>query len=396
MQLFRTDPPPQRVLLGPGPSEIAPTVALALALPTLGHLDPEFLTRMDEVRAGLRAAFRTRNELTFPVSGTGTAGMETVLVNLIEPGDEVVIGVAGYFGARMVEIARRAGARVTEVQGEWGRALDPDALRRGARGKRPKVLALVHAETSTGARTDLAPLRALADELGALLVADCVTSLGGIPLEVDGWGLDAVFSGTQKCLAAPCGLAPVSLSPRALEALAARTHPVQSWYLDVTLLRTYWSADRAYHHTAPIQMIYALREALRLLLEEGLEARWARHERNARALWAGLEALGLELLVPPAERLFPLTAVRVPAGVDDARVRRFLLEQYSLEIGGGLGPLKGRLWRIGLMGQASCRRNVELALAALEAALGAQGFRPKDDPLAAAAAFYAAAAPPGA
>ena len=387
---LRPHAPPQRVLLGPGPSEIAPGVAQALLRPTLGHLDPEFLALMDEVRALLRGAFRTTNELAFPMSGTGTAGMETVLVNLIEPGDEVVIGVAGYFGERLTEIASRAGARVTAVRGEWGRALDPEAVRRGARGKRAKLLALVHGETSTGVRTDLVPMRAVADELGALLVADCVTSLGGVPVEVDSWGLDAVYSGTQKCLAAPCGLAPVTLSPRALEALGARKVPVQSWYLDLSLVRTYWGKDRAYHHTAPIQMIYALHEALRLLHEEGLEARWARHETNARALWAGLEALGLELLVPATERLFPLTAVRVPERIDEARVRRFLLEKYSLEIGGGLGPLKGKLWRIGLMGQGSSRRNVDLVLAALRSALAEQGFRAKADPQVAAAESYAA------
>jgi alanine-glyoxylate transaminase/serine-glyoxylate transaminase/serine-pyruvate transaminase len=275
------------------------------------------------------------------------------------------------------------------VQGEWGRGVDADLLRRAARGKRAKLLAVVHGETSTGARTELAPLRALCDELGALLVADCVTSLGGIPVEVDRWGLDAVYSGTQKCLAAPCGLAPVTFSQRALEALSARRRPVQSWYLDLTLVQRYWGKDRAYHHTAPIQMVYALHEALRLLHEEGLEERWARHERNARALWAGLEALGLELFVRPSERLVPLTAVRVPAGIDEARVRAALLANHSLEIGGGLGPLKGQIWRIGLMGQGSSRRNVDVVLAALSAALGEQGWRRRDDPHLAAAQVYA-------
>jgi len=381
--------PPARVLLGPGPSECAPEVLAALTRPTLGHLDPQFLALMDEVRAGLRTALRTQNELCFPVSGTGTAGMETVLVNLLEPGDAALIGVAGYFGARLAEIARRAGAKVTEVPGEWGRALAPEALRRAAGGKRFALVAVVHGETSTGVCTELAPMRALADELGALLVADCVTTLGGARLEVDAWGLDGVYSGTQKCLAAPCGLAPVTLSARALEKLAARKTPVQSWYLDMALVKAYWGEQRAYHHTAPIQNIYALHEALRLLHEEGLEARWKRHETHARALWAGLAALGLECLVPEAERLFPLTAVRVPAAVDELAVRRFLLERYSLEIGGGLGALKGKIWRIGLMGAGSKRANVELVLSALRAALAAQGWKAAGDPLPAVHAAYA-------
>jgi alanine-glyoxylate transaminase/serine-glyoxylate transaminase/serine-pyruvate transaminase len=389
MTHLRPHAPPVRTLLGPGPSECAPEVLAALTRPTLGHLDPLFLALMDEVRAGLRAAYRTQNELAFPVSGTGTAGMETVLVNLLEPGDACLVGVAGYFGARLAEIARRAGARVAEVQGEWGRALSPEDYRRAAAGKRFKVLAAVHGETSTGVVADAASLRAAADELGALLVLDSVTTLGGMRLEVDEWGVDGAYSGTQKCLAAPCGMAPVTLSPRAVEALGARRVPVGSWYLDLALVRTYWSQDRAYHHTAPIQNVYALHEALRLLLDEGLEARWARHERNARALWAGLSALGLELPVPEAERLFPLTAVRVPTGIDEARVRRFLLEHYSLEIGGGLGALKGKIWRIGLMGVGSKRANVELVLGALRAALAEQGWKAKDDPLPAVHAFYA-------
>lgn len=390
MQAPRPHAPPARILLGPGPSECAPEVLAALTRPTLGHLDPLFLALMDEVRSCLRAALRTANELAFPVSGTGTAGMETVLVNLLEPGEEVLVASGGYFGARLAEISRRVGARVTEVPGEWGRALTSDDLRRAAKGRRFKALALVHGETSTGVRTDLAPMRALADELGALLLADCVTTLGGVPLEVDDWGLDAVYSGTQKCLAAPAGLSPVTFSPRALEALAARKTPVASWYLDLSLVRTYWGQDRAYHHTAPIQNVYALHEALRLLLEEGLEKRWKRHERHARALWVGLAALGLECLVPERERLVPLTAVRVPPGIDDARVRAHLLENYSLEIGGGLGPLKGRIWRIGLMGAGAKRANVELVLAALRSALSEQGWKAKGDPLPAVAANYAA------
>lgn len=393
MNPLRANFPPARILLGPGPSECAPEVLAALTRPTLGHLDPLFLALMDEVRAGLRALYRTQNELAFPVSGTGTAGMETVLVNLLEPGDELLVGVAGYFGARLAEIGRRVGARVTEVAGEWGRALSAADFRRAAGGKRFHVLAFVHGETSTGVVTDPAPLRALANELGALLVADCVTTLGGMPVELDRWGIDGAYSGTQKCLAAPCGLAPVTLSPRALERLARRKTPVSSWYFDLALVKTYWSQERAYHHTAPIQNVYALHEALRLLLEEGLEARWQRHERNARALWTGLEAMGLELLVPEQERLFPLTAVRVPAGIDEARVRRSLLERYSLEIGGGLGGLKGKIWRIGLMGAGSKRANVELVLAALQAALADQGWQARAEPLPAVHAYFGSTTP---
>ena len=388
MTTLRPSSPPQRILLGPGPSECAPEVLAALARPTLGHLDPLFLALMDEVRTGLRAVFCTENELAFPVSGTGTAGMETVLVNLLQPGDTALIGVAGYFGARLAEIARRTGAVVTEVAGEWGRALTPDAFRRAAGGKRFRLLAVVHGETSTGVHTALEPLREVADELGALLISDCVTTLGGMPVRVDDWGVDGVYSGTQKCLAGPTGLAPVTLSPRALEVLKSRRTPVQSWYLDLSLVRTYWE-ERAYHHTAPIQNIYGLHEALRLILDEGLEARWKRHALHARALWAGLEALGLECLVPEAERLIPLTAVRVPSSIDDASVRRFLLERYSLEIGGGLGALKGKIWRIGLMGAGSKRANVELVLSALRAALAAQGWKAAGDPLPAVHAAYA-------
>jgi alanine-glyoxylate transaminase/serine-glyoxylate transaminase/serine-pyruvate transaminase len=311
-----------------------------------------------------------------------------VLVNLLEPGDALLVGVAGYFGARLAEIGRRVGARVTEVAGEWGRALGPDDYRRAAAGKRYRVLAFVHGETSTGVVTEPEPLRRLADELGAELVADCVTTLGGMPVEVDRWGIDAAYSGTQKCLAGPSGLAPVTLSARALERLAARKTPVASWYFDLALVRTYWSQDRAYHHTAPIQNVYALHEALRLVFEEGLEARWKRHELHARALWAGLAAMGLECLVPERERLYPLTAVKVPSGIDEARARKFLLERYSLEIGGGLGTLKGKIWRLGLMGVGSKRVNVELVLTALRAALLEQG-RKSDDPLAAVHAHYA-------
>ena len=381
--------PPRRVLLGPGPSDVAASVSAALAKPTVGHLDPYFLGVMDEVRAMLRRVFGTANELTLPMSGTGSAGMETCFANLLEPGDEAVIGVNGVFGSRMADVAARCGARVTAVEGEWGRALDPEALRRAAGGRKVKVVALVHAETSTGVLQDPAPLRSVADELGALLVLDCVTSLGGLPVELDTWGVDAAYSGTQKCLSCPPGLSPISFSSRAHGALRARSGKVQSWYLDLSMIAAYWGTERVYHHTAPINMLYALHEALRLVLAEGLEARFTRHRLNARALVAGLEALGLEPRVPAAERLPSLTAVAVPDGIDEARVRRHLLERFALEIGGGLGPMKGNTWRIGLMGSGSTRANVTLCLAALTAALREQGFDARSDALAAAAQVYA-------
>ena len=380
--------PPRRILLGPGPSETAPSVLAALARPTLGHLDPAFLAALDEIRAMLREVFGTASPLTLPISATGSAGMETCLVNLIEPGDRVLVGVNGVFGTRMAEVAGRAGAEVVAAEAPWGRALTPEAFREAAGGGSFKLLCVVHAETSTGARTEIAPLRAVADELGALLLVDCVTSLGGIPVELDAWGVDAAYSGTQKCLSCPPGLAPISLSERAAEVQAGRSRPVQSWYLDLGLLGSYWGSERVYHHTAPVNMLYGLHEALRLTLEEGLEARHARHAANAAALCAGLEALGLELAVPSEERLTPLTAVRVPAGVDEARVRADLLERHSLEIGAGLGPLKGQVWRIGLMGASSTRANVETCLTALDEALRAQGHEGGDGALEAAAATY--------
>ena len=381
--------PPARVLLGPGPSDVAPSVLAALAKPTVGHLDPVFLGVMDDVRSMLRRVFDTTAELCVPMSGTGSAGMETSLVNLIESGDAVLVGVNGVFGTRLAEVARRAGAEVSAVECEWGRALDVDAMRRAAAGKRFDIVACVHAETSTGVLQDLAPLRALADELGALLVVDCVTSLGGSELRFDAWGIDAAYSGTQKCLSCPPGLAPVCFSERAHAALDARRSPVQSWYLDLSLIAGYWGSERAYHHTAPINMTYALHEALRLVLEEGIPERVLRHQENGRALVAGLEAMGLEARVPAAERLPQLTAVSVPEGIDDARVRTHLLEHFDLEIGGGLGPMKGNTWRIGLMGHGSSQRNVLLCLAALASALVEQGHKPQADGLAAARSVYA-------
>ncbi len=377
--------PPQRMLMGPGPSDVPPSVLQAMARPTIGHLDPVFLQVMDEIRAMLRHVFATDNELTVPMSGTGSAGMETCLVNLVEPGDRVVVGVHGVFGGRMAEVARRAGAEVQLVEAPWGRALDPNDFRVGGNAK---LVCVVHAETSTGVLQDLSPFRAVADELGALLLVDTVTSLGGLPVDLDAYGVDAAYSGTQKCLSCPPGLAPISLSVRAQEVLARRRTPVQSWYLDLSLIGKYWGAERAYHHTAPINQLYALHEGLRQTVREGFEARFARHRRNAAALRAGLEAMGLQLPVPASERLDPLTLVSIPDGVDDAAVRRALLDGWGLEIGGGLGDFKGRAWRIGLMGASSTRRHVTTCLSALADILGRGGVSLAGDPLTAAAAHY--------
>lgn len=378
--------PPPRVLLGPGPSQVAPSVLHALSLPTIGHLDPAFLGVLDQVRAMLREVIGTKNELTLPMSGTGSLGMETCIVNLVEPGDRVLVGINGVFGQRLAEVARRAGAEVVTADNPWGRALDVDSLARAAAGRSFKLVCIVHAETSTGALTPVAPFRELADRLGALLLVDAVTSLGGVPVDMDAVGADALYSGTQKCLSCPPGLAPVSFSARAMQVVAQRKLPAQSWYVDLGLIAKYWGGERLYHHTAPINMIYALHEALRLALREGLPQRYARHRKVSQALGVGLEALGLRLLVPESERLPPLTLVEIPDGVDDARVRRDLLEQNHVEIGGGLGPLKGKAWRIGLMGESCTPESVGTVLGALRDALASQGHAAPDDPVAAAQA----------
>lgn len=361
---------PQRVLLGPGPSDVAPSVLAALAKPTLGHLDPVVLRAMDELAAMLRALYRTQNEWTFATSGTGTSGMEACLSNLIRRDERVLVLAHGYFGRRMAEIARRCGAEVTTVEGPWGRPSDVERARAAAAGGRFALVCVVHAETSTGVLQELASVRALADELGALLVVDAVTSLGCVPLEVDAWGIDAVYSCSQKGLSCTPGLSPVSFSPRAVERIRERAATSPTFYLDAGLLMDYWSGPRGYHHTASSNLYYALHEAARLVLVEGLAARWERHARLGAELAAGLQALGLELGVEPAARLPQLTVVRIPEGVDDARVRRDLLERYGIEIGGGLGDFKGKVWRIGLMGSGASPRNVALVLAALGAVLG--------------------------
>lgn len=365
--------PPKRLLLGPGPSPVDDRVLAAMAEPLLGHLDPLFLRCMDDVQDLLRYVFETANRVTIPISATGSAGMEAALVNVIERGDDVVVCINGVFGQRMRDIVERAGGNAIVVAAEWGQTIDPNKIEAALESCRPKALALVHAETSTGVLQDLSGLSELAHRHDALLIVDAVTSLGGHPVSVDRNGIDICYSGTQKCLGAPPGLAPITFNERALELIRARRSKVQSWYLDITLVEHYWGDDRTYHHTAPISMNYALREALRLLHEEGLEARWRRHELNHRALVAGVEAMGLRMAVAEGQRLWSLNAISVPEGVDDARVRARLLEE-DIEIGGGLGPMKGRIWRVGLMGSGSTRENVRIVLAALRRALQAEGF----------------------
>jgi len=367
---------PVRVLLGPGPSSVHPQVTAALAAPVLGHLDPAFIKVMDDTMALLRQVFQTHNALTFPLSGTGSAGMEAALCNALEPGDTIVVGVNGYFGARMMEMAARCGARPVPVKAEWGRIIAPEAIESALRRQaRVKAIAVVHAETSTGVLQPLEEIGRLAQEHGALLIVDAVTSLGGHAVAVDDWGIDICYSGTQKCLGAPPGLAPITFGDRAQEALGKRQSKVQSWYLDVTLLRDYWmGSPRAYHHTASSPLVLALREALRMVLEEGLAAQFKRHLTNGAALQGGLEAMGLKLFAQEGHRLSVLTAVRVPEGIDELRVRQALLNEEGIEIGGGLGELRGKIWRIGLMGYSSSKRNALLVLSALERALARQGF----------------------
>jgi alanine-glyoxylate transaminase/serine-glyoxylate transaminase/serine-pyruvate transaminase len=359
-----------------------------MSAPCIGHLDPYFLATMDETQRLLRDLFQTQNPFTIPVSGTGSAGMETCFVNLVEPGDEVVVCVNGVFGTRMADIVGRLGGQLIRVDAPWGRAVDPDAVRKAIQGRRPKVLAVVHAETSTGVRQPLEDLGAIARQSGALFLVDTVTSLGGIEVAVDRLGIDAVYSGTQKCLSCPPGLAPISFGPAALAALKGRKRPVVSWYLDMGMVGSYWGAERKYHHTAPINMVYALREALRIIAEEGLEARFARHRLHHLALVAGVEAMGLRMVVPEGERLPMLNTIHIPEGADDKKVRAALLRDFGIEIGAGLGEFAGKAWRVGLMGHAACRRNVFLLLAALQTILKAEGVPVRPGALEAAAAAY--------
>lgn len=373
---YRELSPSSRLLLGPGPSNVHPRVLRALAKPPLGYLDPEFLAALDEIAEMLRWVYRLEHGLALPLSGTGGSGMEAGLANLLEPGDSAIICVNGFFGERLAHIAARQGAEVATVSAEWGQAIDTDELRRElGRHAKVKIVAVVHAETSTGVLQPLGDLAQFVHEHEALLVVDAVTSLGGVAVSMDGVGIDFAYSATQKCLGAAPGLSPVALSDQALRVIAERQQLPSTWYLDLTLLRQYWAGtNRIYHHTPPVPLLYALHEALRLVIEEGLESRFARHARNGRALRAGLEALGLRLLVPDAYCTPQLTAVLVPEGLDEAGVRTALREEHNIEIGGGLGQLRGRVWRIGLMGESSTAANVLVLLAALEELLPRFGF----------------------
>jgi len=365
--------PTPRLLLGPGPSDAHPRVLTAMTTPLLGHLDPQFLQIMTETQELMRLAFRTTNRLTFPVSATGMAGMETCIVNLIEPGDSLVVCAKGFFGQRMIDVGGRSGAKLTVLEQKWGEAFDLDRIRETLKTVRPKALAIVNAETSTGVLQPIAELGKMCHEFGTLLIVDAVTSLGCTELEVDKWELDAVFSCSQKGLGCPPGLSPVTFSDRAVATLKGRKTKVQSWYLDLSMIESYWGGDRAYHHTAPISMIYALREGLRIVMEEGLEPRWARHQKNHIALKAGLTALGLSYIAAEGFQLPQLNAVRIPDGMDDLAGRKQLLADFSIEVGGGLGDFKGKAWRIGLMGYNSRPSSVMLVLAALEQVLHKQG-----------------------
>jgi alanine-glyoxylate transaminase/serine-glyoxylate transaminase/serine-pyruvate transaminase len=365
MRVFETFNPPPRLLLGPGPSNVAPSVLKAMSLPLIGHLDPMFVQLMDNIKAMLRELFITNNDMTFPVSGTGSAGMEFCMANLVEPGDDVLVAVNGVFGARMADMAERYGGRVTKLELPWGQIVDPHRLAEILKKTRPKLVCVVHAETSTGILTPVPELSRLTHQAGALFLLDTVTSLGGCPVHVDEWEVDAVFSGTQKCLSCPPGLSPVSLNARAMEKAKQRKSKVQSWYLDVNLLATYWGQERAYHHTAPINMNYALYEALRIILTEGLQQRWKRHQRTHLAFKRGLAELGLELAGQPGHELWTLNAVRVPVGADPVLTPKRLLSEYNIEIGAGLGPMKGQVWRVGFMGENSTEENVHILLKSL-------------------------------
>ena len=365
--------PPVRTLMGPGPSDIHPRVLEAIGKPTVGHLDPYYLQIMNELQDMLRSLFQTDNAMTMAVSATGSAGMETTIVNLVEPGDPVLICINGVFGMRMADVAERAGANVTTVERPWGEVFDVADLADALKTTRPKLVGIVMAETSTGAWQPLEEISRTVHEHDALLLVDAVTSLGGVPVEVDAWNIDAIYSGSQKCLSCPPGLAPVSFSPQAMEVIQNRTHKVQSWYLDVSMLANYWGTNRVYHHTAPINMTYALYEALRIIHEEGLPACYQRHSENHQALKAGLAAIGISYAAQEGHQLPMLNAVHVPDGIDDALTRRLLLERYGIEIGGGLGAFQGKVWRIGLMGYASRRSNVLTFPDALEQLLIEQG-----------------------
>jgi alanine-glyoxylate transaminase / serine-glyoxylate transaminase / serine-pyruvate transaminase len=383
--------PPVRILMGPGPSDIHPRVLEALGKGTVGHLDPYYLELMSDMQRMLRATFRTSNPMTLAISGTGSAGMEAAVVNVIEPGDAMVVCVNGVFGGRMVDVATRGGANVSKVEKPWGEVFSPADLKETLAKTKPKVVGIVMAETSTGAWQPIEEISKLVHDAGALLLVDAVTALGGVPVEVDAWNIDVIYSGTQKCLSCPPGLAPLSFNQRAMDVVLSRKTKVQSWYLDLTMLAKYWGSERVYHHTAPINMTYGLYEALRLIHEEGLDACFARHKQNYEALKAGLAALGIEYTAATGHQLPTLNAVRIPEGVDDAAIRGALLNRFGIEIGGGLGDFKGKVWRIGLMGYGSRANNVLLLLSALEQLLAEQRHRfDHGASIAAATAAYAA------
>lgn len=382
--------PRAKLLLGPGPSNSDPRVLRALSEPTLGHLDPDFVAIMDETTELLRYVFNTKNRLTIPISGTGSAGMETAIVNSVEPGDKAIICVAGVFGERMTDVAERAGASVVRVDAPWGQPIDPEDVRRAVKeNPDAKIIGIVHAETSTGVLQPLEDIAKIAHDNGMRIVVDAVTSLGGVEVPVDELNLDFVYSGTQKCLSCPPGLAPITANDSTLEFISKRKTKCRSWYLDLSMIERYWGSERFYHHTAPVNMIYAFNEALRIIKEEGLEARWARHRKNQKALIAGLEAMGMKLVVKPEYRLPSLTTVFIPNDVEDVPVRKKLLEQFNIEIGAGLGVFKGKVWRIGLMGTNSTKANVLTFLAALEDVLVSEGAKlEKGAGVSAASAVY--------
>jgi alanine-glyoxylate transaminase/serine-glyoxylate transaminase/serine-pyruvate transaminase len=366
---------PLRKLMGPGPLDIHPRVYRALTSPVIGHMDPAYLKTLEQIGERLRGVFQTQNKVTHAAPGTGTSGMEACVANLMEPGDPVLVCVHGYFGDRIRQMAERQEAEVTVIEGEWGQPTDPEKVAKALKAKAYKVITLVHAETSTGVLQPMDEIVRLAKEHGVMILLDTVTSLGGVDLKADEWGLDAAYSCSQKCIGAPPGLAPVTFSERAIKAAKNRKHPIRSWYLDITLLDQYWGASKVYHHTSSSTLNYALLEALLLIEEEGLQSRFERHLRNHRALVAGVEAMGLKMLVKPENRLPTLNAVRVPDGVDEAKVRGYLLETFNLEIGSGLGALKGQVWRVGLMGYSSSAENVLFFMSAISRALAIQGHK---------------------
>jgi alanine-glyoxylate transaminase/serine-glyoxylate transaminase/serine-pyruvate transaminase len=368
--------PPVRLMLTPGPSSMDPRVYRALATPLVGHVDPWFRGCMEDTQVLMRQIFQTENRITMPLSASGSGGIEASVVNVLEEGDEAIVCVNGWFSDRMAEIAGRTAATVTRVEAPYGTVVDPEEVRKAGKGRKIKMIGLAQGETSSGVLTQLAGFRQVADELGALLIVDSVASLAAVPLNIDKDRVDICFSGTQKAISAPPGMSPITVSPKAEEVFRNRKTKVQSWYFDLTTAMNYWGKDRLYHHTPPISLIFALREAMRITLEEGLENRWERHRQNQLALIAGLEAMGLEMLVKnPAERLPTVTAALIPNGIDDLKVRNQLLDEFNIEIAGGLGPLKGKIWRIGLMGYCSQRANVLLFLGAFEKVLLDQGYR---------------------